>query len=106
MRRCTNTVCHLLLALVSALLLHAHAQSGTPGNPRIPYVPTPQEVVDRMLQMASVTSSDLVYDLGSGDGRIVIQAAEKFGARGVGVEYDPPVAQLAIDAVKIGRAHV
>ena len=50
--------------------------------------------------MGSVTSSDIVYDLGAGDGRIVLQAAERYGARGVGVEYDPPVAQLAIDAVR------
>ena len=60
-------------------------------------------VVDRMLQMASVQPSDIVYDLGAGDGRIVIQAAEKFGAQGVGVEYDPPVAQLAIDSVRKRR---
>jgi tRNA A58 N-methylase Trm61 len=64
-----------------------------------PFFPTPMNVVDRMLQMAAVRSEDLVYDLGSGDGRIVIQAAEKFGAQGVGVEYDPSVAQLAIDSI-------
>jgi SAM-dependent methyltransferase len=54
-----------------------------------PYVPTPQEVVDRMLELAAVTSKDVVYDLGCGDGRIVITAARKYGARGVGVDIDP-----------------
>ncbi len=55
----------------------------------VPYVPTPPEVVTRMLEMAEVSEDDLVYDLGSGDGRIVIAAAEQFGARGVGIEIDP-----------------
>lgn len=54
-----------------------------------PFVPTPQEVVDRMLEMAQVTKNDLVYDLGCGDGRMVITAAKRYGARGVGVDIDP-----------------
>lgn len=54
----------------------------------VPFVPTPQVVVDEMLRLANVTSKDLVYDLGSGDGRIVITAARKFGARATGVELD------------------
>lgn len=54
-----------------------------------PYVPTPQEVVDKMLELAQVTSKDVVYDLGCGDGRIVITAAKKYGARGVGLDIDP-----------------
>jgi len=54
----------------------------------IPYVPTPQIVVDEMLRLASVGPRDVVMDLGSGDGRIVITAAQKFGARGIGVELD------------------
>jgi SAM-dependent methyltransferase len=53
------------------------------------FVPTPIEVVEQMLKLAEVTKDDVVYDLGSGDGRIVILAAERFGARGVGVEIDP-----------------
>jgi methyltransferase family protein len=61
-----------------------HAQS-----PRVPYVPTPQEVVERMLQVAKVTSRDYLIDLGSGDGRIVITAAKKHGARGFGVDINP-----------------
>ena len=56
-----------------------------------PFLSTPQEVVDRMLEMADVTSSDVIYDLGSGDGRILITAAARYGARGVGFEIDPPL---------------
>ncbi len=54
-----------------------------------PYVPTPEDVVDRMLALAGTTRDDLVYDLGSGDGRIPIAAAKTFGARGVGIDIDP-----------------
>ncbi|SNB47180.1 cyclopropane-fatty-acyl-phospholipid synthase family protein [Geobacter sp. DSM 9736] len=55
----------------------------------VPFVPTPTEVVERMLSMAKVTGRDIVYDLGCGDGRIVITAAKKHGARGVGIDIDP-----------------
>lgn len=54
-----------------------------------PYVPSPPEVVDRMLALASVTRADVVYDLGCGDGRIPIAAAKTYGARGVGLDIDP-----------------
>ena len=53
------------------------------------YVPTPQPVVEEMLRIANVQSDDLVYDLGSGDGRIVITAAQQVGARGIGIDIDP-----------------
>jgi ribosomal protein L11 methylase PrmA len=55
----------------------------------VPFVPTPEQVVDRMLELAKVGPKDVVYDLGSGDGRIVITAAKKHGARGVGIDIDP-----------------
>jgi SAM-dependent methyltransferase len=61
----------------------------------VPYVPTTMPVVDRMLELAEVTEDDVVYDLGSGDGRIVIRAAERFGARGVGIEIDKALVQEA-----------
>jgi precorrin-6B methylase 2 len=61
----------------------------------VPYVPTPQEVVDEMLRIANVQKSDKLYDLGSGDGRIVITAAKRFGTRGVGVDLDPERVQDA-----------
>ena len=53
-----------------------------------PYIPTPQDVVDRMLEVAQVTNQDTVFDLGCGDGRVVITAAKKYGARGVGIDID------------------
>src|SRR5215468_6033660 len=59
------------------------------GKKIVPYVPTPQEVVDRMLELAEVKKGDVVYDLGSGDGRIVVTAAMKYGIKAIGFEIDP-----------------
>ena len=59
------------------------------------FISTPVEVVDRMLEIAQVTSVDIIYDLGSGDGRIVIRAAEKYGARGVGIEISPELVEIS-----------
>lgn len=64
-------------------------------KPDVPYVPTPQPVVDAMLQLAQVNSNDVIYDLGSGDGRIPITAAQKFGIRGVGIDINPERIQEA-----------
>jgi SAM-dependent methyltransferase len=61
----------------------------------VPFVPTPVEVVDSMLEMARVTPADVVYDLGSGDGGIIIRAAQKFGSRGVGIEIDADLVRKA-----------
>ena len=58
-------------------------------QPDVPYVPTPDEVVEQMLALAKVTKNDVLYDLGSGDGRIVITAAQKFGTRGTGIDINP-----------------
>ena len=65
------------------------ARVTTSGQSLAPYVPTPPDVVDRMLVMAGTTRDDVVYDLGSGDGRIPIAAAKTYGARGVGIDIDP-----------------
>ncbi len=65
-----------------------------------PDVPTPQLVVDRMLEAGQVKPGDMVYDLGSGDGRIVITAAQKFGARAVGVEIRPDLCRKANERIK------
>lgn len=73
----------------AALLPGMLATGAWAAEPSVPYVPTPQEVVERMLQIAKVTASDYVIDLGSGDGRIVITAAKKHGARGFGVDLNP-----------------
>ena len=72
-----------------------------------PFVPTPQDVVDRMLELAGVSENDVVYDLGCGDGRIVITAAERFGARGVGIDIDPQrVAESRANAERAGVTHL
>jgi SAM-dependent methyltransferase len=69
-------------------------QVGQAGKDVI-WVPTPDDVVERMLRMAQVGPNDLVYDLGAGDGKIAIAAAKKFGARSVGIEYEPNMAKHA-----------
>jgi SAM-dependent methyltransferase len=79
--------------VLSPLFIAFAVLVGRPGRTHqeslAPFVPTPQEIVDRMLALAQVTSQDVVYDLGCGDGRIVITAAKKYGAHGVGVDFDP-----------------
>jgi SAM-dependent methyltransferase len=85
----------LLFALPAAAQQKPYEpQVGQAGKDVI-WVPTPDEVVDRMLTMAQVTPNDLVYDLGAGNGKIAIAAAKKFGARAVGVEYNPDMARHA-----------
>jgi SAM-dependent methyltransferase len=64
------------------------ARQAAPKTPDIHFAVTPQPLADAMLTLARVTKDDVVYDLGSGDGRIVVLAAQKYGARGVGIEID------------------
>ena len=72
-----------------------------------PYVPTPHDIVDRMLSLAAVTRSDVVYDLGCGDGRIPIAAAAKYGARGIGIDIDPRrIAEAKSNAKAAGVEHL
>ena len=82
----------LSVAIIAALTVPSSAQQAEPDplrSPDVIFVPTPQEVVDAMLELAEVTESDVVYDLGSGDGRTPITAARTYGARGVGIDIDP-----------------
>lgn len=76
-----------------------------PPLPVVPYVPTPTAVVDKMLEMAAVGKDDVVYDLGCGDGRIVITAARKHGARGVGIDLDPARIQEANENLAAANLH-
>jgi len=94
----------LAVALLLGLCLGvppAQAQAPSSGPPSdttekgAPYVPTPEHIVLRLLSLADVSSDDVVYDLGSGDGRVVILAAKEFGARGVGVELDSQLVRKA-----------
>jgi hypothetical protein len=103
-----------LFFLTATLLLSGpgvicYAQSGSSSGQglvgstlirTVPYVPTPQDIVDKMLELAKVTRDDVVYDLGSGDGRIVITAAQKYGARAVGIEINPDLYRQSSSRVK------
>jgi SAM-dependent methyltransferase len=81
------------------------AQNRPPRRLDVPYEPSPHNVVDRMLELASVNHDDLLYDLGCGDGRIVIAAALQRGARGVGIDIDPDrIAEATESAGKAGVA--
>src|SRR6185295_8592853 len=105
----------LALAATLAFAFPAAAQKtyepqvGQAGKDVI-WVPTPDEVVDRMLRMAQVGPNDLVFDLGAGDGKIAIAAAKKFGARSLGIEYNPEMAKHAQGNVEkagvTGRARI
>src|SRR5499433_676127 len=72
----------------STVLAQAAQKYNDEGKKIVPYVPTPQEVVEHMLELAQVKKGDVVYDLGSGDGRIVITAAKKYGVKAIGFEID------------------
>lgn len=78
-----------------SLPIKAQAQGSLDGDTDVPYVITPQTVVDAMLELASVGPADHLIDLGSGDGRIVITAAQRWGTRGLGVEIDPSLVERA-----------
>src|SRR5262245_33574190 len=85
-----RTIATTLMVLVISAPVWAQAQAPTQlRSPDVIFVPTPQEVVDAMLKLAKVTANDVIYDLGSGDGRIPITAAKTYGARGVGIDIDP-----------------
>jgi SAM-dependent methyltransferase len=97
----------LLTAPFTLLLAPPAGAQGLGVRPRldVPYLPTPQPVVDRMLELAQVGANDLLYDLGCGDGRIVITAARDRGARGVGIDIDPErIAEARENAQKEGVA--
>jgi ubiquinone/menaquinone biosynthesis C-methylase UbiE len=87
----------LILAVLAVPFAHAQ-ESKTPC--RILYVPSEQVVVDKMLEMAKVKKDDVVFDLGCGDGRIVVTAAKKYGAKGVGVDIDPDRVQDSLKTMR------
>lgn len=109
-----NRVCmggfFLRPALAAALVVFSlqGAESGKPRRPPdVPYVPTTEEAVQAMLKLAEVKKTDIVYDLGCGDGRIVIEAARQFGARGVGIDINPErIKEAQENARKAGVEHL
>src|ERR671918_906862 len=99
----------LVLALGACLSTPATVAQLKPleKDPEVPYVPTHEKVVAEMLKVAKVGKSDILYDLGSGDGRIVITAAKKFGTRGVGVDLNAKLVEEAKrKAVEEGVSHL
>ena len=108
-----STVVTFGIALAALLIVEPsvgfgldHVAAQTPRS-LAPFVPTPQDVVNHMLELAEVTENDIVYDLGCGDGRIVITAAQRYGARGVGIDIDPQrIAESNVNAEKAGVQHL
>jgi|KBSMisStandDraft_5_1062788.scaffolds.fasta_scaffold38591_2 SAM-dependent methyltransferase len=89
-----------LAALLAAFSVAALAEEGTPSPP---FITTPDEVVDRMLRLAATGAGDVVIDLGSGDGRIVIAAAKNFGARGIGIELDTRLVEKSRENARLAE---
>lgn len=88
------------LAVLLAGMLPLAAQDRSPD---VPYVPTPQEVVDEMLKLGSVKKGDVLFDLGCGDGRIVVTAAQRYGVTATGVDIDPErIAEAKENATRAG----
>ena len=100
------SVCLVLVGIgcsgqsVRPVVYNANQELKEIRTPDILFVPTPQEVVEKMLELAEVKKDDLVYDLGCGDGRIVVTAAKKYGCRGVGYDIDPDRVIESMENVK------
>jgi len=93
----------VVMLLPAVLSLAAAAAKAQTPSLDVPFVPTPQPVVDRMLELAKPKKGEVVYDLGSGDGRIVITAAKEYGARGVGIDLNPErIAEARANAKRAG----
>jgi ribosomal protein L11 methylase PrmA len=97
----------LLVLVPPAFALAQQLEKTTPRAPDVIFVPTPQEVVDEMLRIAAVHQGDVLYDLGSGDGRIAVTAAKKYGVRAVGIDIDPErIREANENAKKAGVANL
>src|SRR6204780_1438130 len=91
----------LIIALCSSGFAQAPRESAPPtGEKLAPYYPTPETIVDRMLQLGGLKAGEKVYDLGSGDGRIVIMAAQKYHAYAIGIELDKDLCKLSIEKIR------
>jgi SAM-dependent methyltransferase len=97
-------IASIVLASLAPFILTPHS-TGQGPKPKISvsYWPTPQTVVEKMLDLAKVTKDDVVYDLGCGDGRIVVTAGKKYGAKAVGVDIDPMRVREALAKVKAAK---
>jgi precorrin-6B methylase 2 len=100
MRYRRSTACVGFAMLILGVSQAAAQRGERKRQPDVPYVPTTEEAVRAMLKLAEVKKADIVYDLGCGDGRIVIAAAKTYGAHGVGIDIDPDRIQEARDNAK------
>lgn len=99
--------CSSLLILLASVLVAAGQTAQPKRQPDVPYVPTTEAAVSAMLKLADVKKTDIVYDLGCGDGRIVIAAAKDFGARGVGIDINPErIREANANAKRAGVEHL
>src|SRR5512134_1174680 len=100
--RVRSIACAILLTVAGLVMATPAVAQPTPAlrQPDVIFVPTPPEVVDAMLKLATVTAKDVVYDLGCGDGIIVTTAAQKMGARAVGIDIDPQRVKEATERVQ------
>lgn len=92
-----------LRALALVILLGVVCAAQQARTPDIFFAPTWEPVVDEMLALAAVSRDDVVYDLGSGDGRILVRAAQKYGARGVGIEIEPRLVEISRQVARDGE---
>ncbi len=98
MRTChAQRIIFFVLSMLASVSVLAQLTNAPARKPDIFYLPTPPEVVDAMMKVANVSQDDIVYDLGSGDGRIVIAAARDYGASGVGIDIDPALVKQATE---------
>src|SRR6516165_10784083 len=103
MRYRKSTACVGFAMLILGVSQAAAQRGERKRQPDVPYVPTTEEAVRAMLKLADVKKADIVYDLGCGDGRIVIAAAKTYGARGVGIDIDPDrIREAKANAKKAG----
>jgi len=107
MRKHNPNLCCSLAVLVLFTSLAVAQTAQLKHDPDVPYVPTTEEAVTAMLKLADVKSTDIVYDLGCGDGRIVIAAAKEYGSHGVGIDINPErIAEAKENAKKAGVANL
>jgi SAM-dependent methyltransferase len=107
MRKHNPNLCCSLAVLVLFTSLAVGQTAQLKHDPDVPYVPTTEEAVTAMLKLADVKSTDIVYDLGCGDGRIVIAAAKEYGSHGVGIDINPErIAEAKENAKKAGVANL
>ena len=107
-RRYALGLCLGLLTFTAPITTNGFEPLLLQDNPSLaPFVPSPYDVIQRMLTLAEVTRDDVIYDIGCGDGRIVITAAQRFGARGVGIDIDPQrIAEANANAERAGVQHL